>query len=98
MEAFDSAQFRGIMNGADLVTPDGMPLVWGLRLLGARGATRVYGPDLTLQVLDAAARNDLPVGFYGAECGYSAPSSCKSYRTASPRCASRIRTHRPSGH
>ncbi len=66
MEAFDSAQFRGIMNEADLVTPDGMPLVWGLRLLGARGATRVYGPDLTLEVLDAAARNDLSVGFYGA--------------------------------
>ena len=66
MEAFDSAQFRQMMNAADLVTPDGMPLVWGLRLLGARGATRVYGPDLTLQVLDAAARNGLPVGFYGA--------------------------------
>jgi N-acetylglucosaminyldiphosphoundecaprenol N-acetyl-beta-D-mannosaminyltransferase len=66
MEAFDSAGFRGIMNEADLVTPDGMPLVWGLRLLGARRSTRVYGPDLTLKVLDAAARNDLAVGFYGA--------------------------------
>ncbi len=66
MEAFDSAQFREVMSAADLVTPDGMPLVWGLRLLGARGATRVYGPDLTLQVLDAAARNGLSVGFYGS--------------------------------
>jgi N-acetylglucosaminyldiphosphoundecaprenol N-acetyl-beta-D-mannosaminyltransferase len=66
MEAFDSAEFRGIMNEADLVTPDGMPLVWGLRLLGARPATRVYGPDLTALVLEEAAHDNLPVGFYGA--------------------------------
>jgi N-acetylglucosaminyldiphosphoundecaprenol N-acetyl-beta-D-mannosaminyltransferase len=67
MEAFDSVEFRQIMNTADLVTPDGMPLVWGLRLLGARGASRVYGPDLTALVLEAAARDGLPVGFYGAD-------------------------------
>jgi N-acetylglucosaminyldiphosphoundecaprenol N-acetyl-beta-D-mannosaminyltransferase len=66
MEGFDSVGFREIMNGSDLVTPDGVPLVWGLRLLGARGATRVYGPDLTVAVLEAAARAEAPVGFYGA--------------------------------
>jgi N-acetylglucosaminyldiphosphoundecaprenol N-acetyl-beta-D-mannosaminyltransferase len=67
MEAFDSVEFRQIMNTADLVTPDGMPLVWGLRQLGARGASRVYGPDLTALLLEAAARDGLPVGFYGAD-------------------------------
>lgn len=67
MEAFDSAAFREIMDAADLVTPDGVPLVWGLRLLGARRATRVYGPDLTALVLEAAAREGLPVGFYGTD-------------------------------
>jgi N-acetylglucosaminyldiphosphoundecaprenol N-acetyl-beta-D-mannosaminyltransferase len=66
MEAFDSSHFCEIMNAADLVTPDGMPLVWGLRLLGAGRATRVYGPDLMAAVLEAAAREELPVGFYGA--------------------------------
>ncbi len=65
MEAFDSSRFRRVMNQADLVTPDGMPLVWGLRLLGARAATRVYGPDLTLHTLAAAMQAELPVGFYG---------------------------------
>jgi N-acetylglucosaminyldiphosphoundecaprenol N-acetyl-beta-D-mannosaminyltransferase len=67
MEAFDSAAFRDIMNSADLVTPDGVPLVWGLRLLGARDASRVYGPSLTALVLEAAADDGLPVGFYGAD-------------------------------
>ncbi|MGQ9635487.1 MAG: WecB/TagA/CpsF family glycosyltransferase [Bryobacteraceae bacterium] len=66
MEAYDSAEFRRIMNDADLVTPDGMPLVLGLRLLGVRGASRVYGPDLTPVLLRAAEQNGLPVGFYGA--------------------------------
>jgi N-acetylglucosaminyldiphosphoundecaprenol N-acetyl-beta-D-mannosaminyltransferase len=65
MEAYDSKQFRLVMNDADLVTPDGMPLVWGLRLLGLRQAVRVYGPDLTPILLDAARRNSVRVGFYG---------------------------------
>jgi N-acetylglucosaminyldiphosphoundecaprenol N-acetyl-beta-D-mannosaminyltransferase len=69
MEAYDSLEFLRIMNEADLVTPDGMPLVWGLRLLGARGATRVYGPDLTPTVLAAAEGARVPVGFYGATDG-----------------------------
>lgn len=66
MEAHDSRDFGRIMDQADLVTPDGMPLVWGLRLLGARGARRVYGPQLTEHVLGAAEREGIPVGLYGS--------------------------------
>ena len=63
MEAHDDADFMHVMDQADLVTPDGMPLVWGLRWLGIEGATRVYGPDLTPSILDAAEREGLAVGF-----------------------------------
>ena len=66
MQAYDSASFRRVTNEADLVTPDGMPLVWGLKRLGHPGATRVYGPDLTLIVLQLAADAGIPVGFYGS--------------------------------
>ncbi|MEO7986727.1 MAG: WecB/TagA/CpsF family glycosyltransferase, partial [Gemmatimonadales bacterium] len=66
MEAYDSAEFGAIVNGADLVTPDGMPLVWALRLFGVAGATRVYGPTLTGHVLERAAAEGVAVGFYGA--------------------------------
>ncbi|MDB4890602.1 MAG: glycosyl transferase, WecB/TagA/CpsF family [Gemmatimonadetes bacterium] len=65
METHDSDAFRGIVNGADLVTPDGMPLVWALRMFGVRSATRVVGIRLTLQVLRHAAAEGTPVGFYG---------------------------------
>jgi N-acetylglucosaminyldiphosphoundecaprenol N-acetyl-beta-D-mannosaminyltransferase len=65
MEGFDRPEVLEASNSADIVTPDGMPLVWGLRALGARDATRVYGPDLTPCVLAAAERAGLPVGFHG---------------------------------
>jgi N-acetylglucosaminyldiphosphoundecaprenol N-acetyl-beta-D-mannosaminyltransferase len=42
-----------------------MPLVWGLRLAGSRGASRVYGPDLTPLILRAAEREGFGVAFYG---------------------------------
>src|SRR3712207_8771822 len=65
MEAFDSAAFRRVVNGADLVTPDGRPLVWALRSLGVRGASQVRGTDLTTHVVERAARENVPIGLYG---------------------------------
>jgi N-acetylglucosaminyldiphosphoundecaprenol N-acetyl-beta-D-mannosaminyltransferase len=67
MEAFDSPKFMSIVNQADLVTPDGMPLVWSLRALGISHQQRVYGPDLTLHVAQAASDGCVPVGFYGGD-------------------------------
>lgn len=65
MEAYDSPAFRKVVNDADLVVPDGMPLAWGLRLLGVRDQDRVDGPGLMLHVCEAAASQGVPVGFYG---------------------------------
>jgi N-acetylglucosaminyldiphosphoundecaprenol N-acetyl-beta-D-mannosaminyltransferase len=66
MESYDSVEYRAIVNDADLVTPDGMPLVWALRLFGVARATRVYGPTLTEHVLQRASTAGVPVGFYGS--------------------------------
>jgi N-acetylglucosaminyldiphosphoundecaprenol N-acetyl-beta-D-mannosaminyltransferase len=65
IEAYDDPGYQAVIEAADLVTPDGMPLVWGLRLLGVAGATRVYGPDLTPVVCQLATEQGVPVGFYG---------------------------------
>lgn len=65
MEAFDSTEFRVIMNSADLVTSDGAPVVWALRQLGVRSATRVPGAHLLPAVFRAADRAGFQVGFYG---------------------------------
>jgi N-acetylglucosaminyldiphosphoundecaprenol N-acetyl-beta-D-mannosaminyltransferase len=67
MEGHDAPAFQDVVNGADLVTPDGVPLVWCLRLLGVPGAVRVHGPWLLPFLCEEAARRSVPVGFYGGE-------------------------------
>ena len=65
MEAHDSPEFAGILNSADFINPDGMPLVWVQRLMGAKDAQRVTGPDTSPMICEEAARRGIPVGFYG---------------------------------
>jgi len=65
MEAFDDPAFQRIVNSADRVTPDGVPLVAVLRRLGISRAQRVYGPSLTPRVCQRAEAQGLAVGFYG---------------------------------
>jgi bacterial polymer biosynthesis proteins, WecB/TagA/CpsF family len=67
MEAYDSPAFQSQVNAADLVTPDGMPLVWALRRQGYANQSRVYGPDLMMAVLATAAKEDVPVGLLGGK-------------------------------
>ncbi|MEG3439155.1 WecB/TagA/CpsF family glycosyltransferase [Pannus brasiliensis CCIBt3594] len=65
MTGYWNKAYRRIINGASLVTPDGMPLVWGLRLLGIKRQNRVYGPDLMLAWCDRAASLQIPIYLYG---------------------------------
>jgi N-acetylglucosaminyldiphosphoundecaprenol N-acetyl-beta-D-mannosaminyltransferase len=65
MEVYDSPQFAQVVNQADLVTPDGMPLVWALRWFGIGDAQRVYGPTLMLRICEAAANQRVSIGLYG---------------------------------
>lgn len=65
MEAHDDPSFCEVVNAADLVTPDGMPLVWSLRAMGIPDAGRVYGPNLMLQVCAYAEAEGISVGLYG---------------------------------
>ena len=54
MTAYWQKHYRQILSKAALVTPDGKPLVMGMRWLGARYQPRVYGPDLMLAWCDRA--------------------------------------------
>ena len=46
VEAHKSESFAKIVNGANITTPDGMPLTWGLKLLHGVKQERVAGMDL----------------------------------------------------
>jgi exopolysaccharide biosynthesis WecB/TagA/CpsF family protein len=64
--ALDPAHLHRL-NALDLIVPDGQPVRWALRWLhGIRLADRVYGPNLTLRVLERAAKDGVPVYFYGS--------------------------------
>lgn len=61
----DGHRYR--LNHLEIVTPDGQPVRWLLNALHGAGLTdRVYGPQLTLRVLAAAAQNEVPVYLYGS--------------------------------
>ena len=66
MAAHDDVDFRGVVNGAALVVPDGQPMVWALRALGLRQGARVrMAPDLLLELFRACAARGLKLGLYG---------------------------------
>lgn len=54
-----------VLRGAEVVTSDGMPLVWTLKRQGHREAERVAGPDLVPQICELSALEQVPVYFYG---------------------------------
>ena len=62
--AFD-ADYRTVLNSADVATPDGMPLVWALRSFGMRRQQRVYGPDLMLALCEQASKRGHRIFLYG---------------------------------
>jgi len=56
MEAQRDAQFRAILNGAMINTPDGMPMSWVGWLNGFNAMDRVYGPDFMLALCELSVR------------------------------------------
>ena len=58
-------QYR--LNNFSLILPDAQGVRWGMNLLHKTGLRdRVYGPNLTLDVLTRAEKEGLPVYFYGS--------------------------------
>ena len=69
MEAQKDAALQRILNQAFLCTPDGMPMVWLGRLHGRREMSRVYGPDLMLDVCTWSQTNSCKHFFFGGAAG-----------------------------
>ncbi len=68
MESRRSPSLCAIHNRAGLVLPDGMPLVWMLRLAGFRHADRVCGPEFMPRLIEeSVARGDRHYFYGGSE-------------------------------
>ncbi len=67
IEAYEHTEFASILENADLVTPDGMPLVWMMRLMGVRDQERVAGLDILLALCQLAPLQNISIFFLGCE-------------------------------
>jgi exopolysaccharide biosynthesis WecB/TagA/CpsF family protein len=65
--AYNNPDLKSLVNKIDLVVPDGQPIRWALNNFYLAGLEdRVYGPLLTLKVLEEANKNNLSVYLYGS--------------------------------
>jgi len=92
MEARHDWRFKGVLAEADLVVPDGMPLVWIGKWLGHALQRRVYGPELMLEFCQRTANTGYRLFFYGGDAGVaeqlaeSLAKSCPGIRIAGTYC------------
>ena len=66
VEAYQKPSFGKVLQQADMVTPDGMPLVWMLKLMGMRTQNRVAGLDLMQALCQQASKQKVSVYFLGS--------------------------------
>lgn len=64
--AAQDPSLRDALDRADMVTPDGAPVAWMLRRIGARQQRRVTGPDLMLDYCAHAAAAGESIFLYGS--------------------------------
>ena len=67
MEAYWNQEFAETLEQADIVSPDGMPLVWMLKLMGVQNQDRVAGMDVSLNLFRLASISKISVFFLGSQ-------------------------------
>lgn len=67
IEAHSSPDFSAVLKEADLVTPDGMPLVWLMNLMGAVNQDRVAGMDILIALCNQSAAANVSLFFVGSQ-------------------------------
>ncbi len=68
-------EFRRIYNGAAMVLPDGVPLLWAAKFLRRPLQAKVAGSDLFVKFCERAAKNGHKVYFMGAMPGVAAQAA-----------------------
>jgi N-acetylglucosaminyldiphosphoundecaprenol N-acetyl-beta-D-mannosaminyltransferase len=69
MECVSNPALYCVFNNASMVTPDGMAVVWLLRLKGHHEVKRVYGPDLLLATCEYGVAYGWRHYFFGGAPG-----------------------------
>jgi N-acetylglucosaminyldiphosphoundecaprenol N-acetyl-beta-D-mannosaminyltransferase len=77
MQAQQAASFKIILQNANLVVPDGFPLVWLGRRKGFALKRRVYGPELMERFCEVSAAKGYRHFFYGGAPGVAEQLSAR---------------------
>lgn len=65
VESLNNSKAKSALNSADLVVPDGMPLVWLGKLMGYKDTKRIYGPDAMLAMCELSQKRRYKIFLYG---------------------------------
>ena len=77
IKSADDKALLELLQNADMCTADGMPLVWGSKLLGAPLKERVAGSDMVPAIAERAAKNGHSLYLMGAGPGVAAAAGKK---------------------
>jgi N-acetylglucosaminyldiphosphoundecaprenol N-acetyl-beta-D-mannosaminyltransferase len=77
IEAHRKLAFWSILQSADLITPDGMPLVWMMKLMGVRRPERVAGMDILLALCHQSLQQNISVFFVGSQSKILGRMQCR---------------------
>lgn len=69
MESQYDEEVKRIHQAAGMCVPDGMPTVWIGKLYGYKNMSRVYGPDLMLEMMKLSEEKKYTHFFYGGKKG-----------------------------
>ncbi len=65
--AGEDPELAAVLNGAEMVTPDGAPVAWAIRRAGYASQERINGPDLMWRYLAEAEKLGQVVFFFGGQ-------------------------------
>ncbi len=83
VKAMHDPELRYLLQDADMATADGMPLVWGAKLLGVELEGRVAGSDMIPALAQRAAEKGHSIYFFGSAPGVAA-SAAQILKEANP--------------
>ncbi len=69
MAAYKNPDFAEILNNADLLTADGIGVVYASKILGSPIETRAAGYDISLKLFEEGVKKDFTFYFFGAAPG-----------------------------
>lgn len=77
MAAYEDAEFRKVLNSADMCTPDGIGVVYAAKMLGTPVPERVAGFDLVCGLLSSIRKTGEGVFLFGAKPGVAETAAVK---------------------